>query len=161
MNEATTRHYGVWGRVARCCGALAVGLLCAVVLGAGATSARTARSSAGMMPRMTLKEAATMPRLWFPCGAPASAAVVTCRLSGKGFYPHERVRIAYHVDISMASGRHVRPVYHRTTTTDGRGSFTRPVFWLRVDPRVLIYKTTVVVTGLRGDQATITTAGTP
>jgi hypothetical protein len=30
-----------------------------------------------------------------------------------------------------------------------------------VDPRVLIYTTTVVVTGLRGDQATITTAGTP
>ena len=105
--------------------------------------------------------AASMPRLSFLCGAPSSAAVVTCRLSGKGFYPHERVRIAYHVDVSMASGRHFRVVYHRTTTTDGRGSFTRPAFWLHVDPRVLIYKTTVVVTGLRGDQATITTAGTP
>ena len=105
--------------------------------------------------------AASMPRLSFLCGAPSSAAVVTCRLSGKGFYPHERVRIAYHVDVSMASGRHVRAVYHRTTITDGRGSFTRPVFRLRVDSHVLIYTTTVVVTGLRGDQATITTAGTP
>ena len=105
--------------------------------------------------------AASMPRLSFLCGAPSSAAVVTCRLSGKGFYPHERVRIAYRADISLASGRHVRSVYHRTAITDGRGSFTRPVFWLRVDPRVLIYTTTVVVTGLRGDQATITTAGTP
>jgi hypothetical protein len=105
--------------------------------------------------------AASIPRLAFPCGAPSSAAVVTCQLSGKGFYLHERVRIAYRVDISLASGRHVRAVYHRTTITDGRGSFTRPVFRLRVDPRVLIYTTTVVVTGQRGDQATITTAGTP
>jgi hypothetical protein len=105
--------------------------------------------------------AASMPRLSFPCGAPSSAAVVTCQLSGKGFYPHERVRIAYRVDISLASGRHVRTVYHRTITTDGRGSFTRPVFRLRVDPGVLIYTTTVVVTGLRGDQAPITTAATP
>jgi hypothetical protein len=105
--------------------------------------------------------AASMPHLSFPCGTPSSAAVVTCRLSGKGFYPHERVRIAYRVDISLASGRHVRAVYHRTTITDGRGSLTRPVFRLRVDPGVLIYTTTVVVTGLRGDQATITTAGTP
>ena len=105
--------------------------------------------------------AASMPRLSFPCGVPSSTAVVTCRLSGKGFYPHERVRIAYRVDISLASGRRVRTVYHRTTITDRRGSFTRPVFWLRVDPRVLIYTTTVVVTGRRGDQATITTAGTP
>jgi hypothetical protein len=105
--------------------------------------------------------AASMPRLSFPCGAPSSAAVVTCQLSGKGFYPHERVRIAYHVDISLASGRHVRAVSHRTTITEGRGSFTSPVFRLRVDPGVLIYTTTVVVTGLRGDQATITTAGTP
>jgi hypothetical protein len=86
---------------------------------------------------------------------------MTCRLSGTGFYPRERVRIAYRVDISLARGRHVRTVYHRTTITDGRGSFTRPVFWLRVDPGVLIYTTTVVVTGLHGDQATITTAGTP
>ena len=105
--------------------------------------------------------AASMPRLSFLCGAPSSAAVVTCRLSGKGFYPHERVRIAYRADISLASGRHVRSVYHRTAITDGRGSFTRPVFRLRVDSHVLIYTTTVVVTGLRGDQATITTAGTP
>ena len=105
--------------------------------------------------------AASMPHLSFPCGAPSSAAVVTCRLSGKGFYPREWVRIAYRADISLASGRHVRAVYHRTTITDGRGSFTRPVFWLRVDPRVLIYTTTVVVTGLRGDYATITAAGTP
>jgi hypothetical protein len=105
--------------------------------------------------------AASMPHLSFPCGAPSSAAVVTCRLSGKGFYPHERVRIAYRVDISLTSGRHVRAVYRRTTITDGRGSLTRPVFRLRVDPRVLIYTTTVVVTGLRGNYATITTAGTP
>jgi hypothetical protein len=105
--------------------------------------------------------AASMPRLSFPCSGPSSAAVVTCRLSGKGFYPHERVRIAYRVDISLASGRHVRTVYHHTTITDGRGSFTRPVLWLRVDPHVLIYTTTAVVTGLRGDQATITTASTP
>ena len=105
--------------------------------------------------------AASMPRLSFPCGTPSSAAVVTCRLSGKGFYPHEWVRIAYRVDVSLASGWHVRTVYQRRTITDGRGSFTRPVFWLRVDPRILIYKTTVVVTGLRGDQATITGAGTP
>ena len=105
--------------------------------------------------------AASMPRLSFPCGVPSSTAVVTCRLSGKGFYPHERLGIAYRVDINLASGRHVRTVYHRTTITDGRGSFTRPVFRLRVDPGVLIYTTTVVVTGRRGDQATITTAGTP
>jgi hypothetical protein len=105
--------------------------------------------------------AASMPRLAFPCGAPSSAAVVTSQLSGKGFYPHERVRIAYRVDVGLASGRHVRAVYYRTTITDARGSFTRPVFQLRVDPRVLIYTTTVVVTGLRGDQASITTAGTP
>ena len=105
--------------------------------------------------------AASMPRLSFPCGVPSSTAVVTCRLSGKGFYPHEWVRITYRADISLASGRHVRTVYHRTTITDGRGSFTRPVFRLRVDSHVLIYTTTVVVTGLRGDQATITTAGTP
>ena len=102
-----------------------------------------------------------MPRLSFPCGAPSSAAIVTCQLSGKEFYSREPVRIAYRADVSMASGRHFRAVYHRTTITDGRGSFTRPAFWLHVDPRVLLYTTTAVVTGLRGDQATITTAGTP
>jgi hypothetical protein len=101
----------------------------------------------------------SMPHLSFPCRVPVNA-VVTCPLAGRGFYAHERVSITYRIEVSTTHGKKVT-VIHRAGMTDGQGAFTRPVLRFQVDPRVLIYKVTAVVTGARGDRAEITDMGTP
>ena len=100
-----------------------------------------------------------MPHLSFPCSVPVNA-VVTCPLAGRGFYAHERVSITYRIEVSTTHGKKIM-VFHRAGMTDGQGAFTRPALWFQVDPRVLIYKATAVVTGARGDRAEITDMGTP
>jgi hypothetical protein len=99
------------------------------------------------------------PHLSFPCSVPVNA-VVTCPLAGRGFYAHERVSITYRIEVSTTHGKKIT-VLHRAGMTDGRGAFTRPALRFQVDPRVLIYKATAVVTGARGDRAEITAMGTP
>jgi hypothetical protein len=71
------------------------------------------------------------------------------------------VAIAYHVVIATAGGGHRRTVYRRTAHTDAHGSFTRPALTFAVDPHVLAYEVTVVVTSERGEHDSIGTAGTP
>jgi hypothetical protein len=99
------------------------------------------------------------PHLSFPCSVPVNA-VVTCPLAGRGFYAHERVSITYRIEVSTTHGKKIT-VLHRAGMTDGQGAFTRPPLRFQVDPRVLIYKATAVVTGARGDRAEITDMGTP
>jgi hypothetical protein len=107
----------------------------------------------------TLPVASSWPLLTLPCGVPLHA-VVTCRLAGYGFKPHEQVAISYRVSIGTTHGKDTT-VYHRSAQTDAQGSFTRPAFWFRVDPRVLSYQLTVVATGAAGDHAMTGAAGTP
>jgi hypothetical protein len=99
------------------------------------------------------------PQLSFPCSVPVNA-VVTCPLAGRGFYAHESVLITYRIEVSTTHGKKIT-VFHRAGMTDGQGAFTRPALRFPVDPRVLIYKATAVVTGARGDRAEIIAMGTP
>ena len=87
-------------------------------------------------------------------------AVVTCPLAGRGYYAHERVSITYRIEVSSIHGKKIT-VLHRAGMTDGQGAFTRPALRFQLDPRVLIYQATAVVTGARGDRAEITAMGTP
>jgi hypothetical protein len=70
------------------------------------------------------------------------------------------VLITYRVEVSTTQGKKIT-VLHRADMTDRQGAFTRPALWFQVDPRVLIYKATAVVTGARGDRAAITAISMP
>jgi hypothetical protein len=94
------------------------------------------------------------PGLSFPCTVPVNA-VVTCPLVGRGFYAHERVSITYRIEVSTPHGKKVTVLQH-AGMTDGEGAFTRPALRFQVDPRVLSYKATAVVTDARGDRVEIT-----
>ena len=107
--------------------------------------------------RTVLPVAASWPLISFPCGAPLNARVA-CQLSGYGFHAHEQVSIIYDVSITTAHGP-VRTVYRRASRTDGAGSFARPTFWFRVDPREESSRVTVTVQGARGDRATVSAIG--
>jgi hypothetical protein len=116
--------------------------------------------SAALLPAMVTWATAAAPHLIFPCSAPESNALVTCQLRGEGFQANEVIQISYRVRIGTAAGTRTA-VYRRHARTDGRGVFRRPSLEFAVDPRVLSYRVTVVVTGRQGDHATIETSGTP
>jgi hypothetical protein len=108
--------------------------------------------------------AAATPRLVLSCGAPLGAeGLVTCRLSGQAFRPHEVVQIVYRVQVDRGATpahpepppgpRHHTSVYYRQTRTDGQGVFRRPPFRFALGTTGYAFRLTVVVTGQYGDQA--------
>jgi hypothetical protein len=115
--------------------------------------------------------AAPAPRLTLPCSAiPPSAAhpVVTCRLTGQGFAPHETLAITYRVEIQWMQGmrnhNHKQIITQRRhAVTDGHGNFRRPPFSFEVpsggDMRVWKVGVYVQIHGERGDHAATSTIG--
>lgn len=102
--------------------------------------------------------AASRASLDFPCRY--IRLRVACTLSGHHFYPRERVRIVYTVFASPAQGAKVVTMYRRRAMTDARGSFTRPAFWICIDPRNG-FAVAVTVLGAHGDRASSAVGGAP
>jgi hypothetical protein len=97
------------------------------------------------------------PSLSFICLGPDRTTAVTCRLTGRGFRHYERVQVTYSVKVGIDMRRVSPMVYHRTSTTDAAGSFTRPPLWVRLDGGSLYIQ--VTATGAAGDHATAFAAG--
>lgn len=93
------------------------------------------------------------PRLYLPCNMPGPS-LMTCRLSGHGFYRHERIRVTYRIVIDRTGHKQTRMVYRRNGSTDGQGSFTRPPLSFAIDRHVYAFTVTVSVAGARGDHVT-------
>ena len=69
---------------------------------------------------------AASPRIVLTCGAPVGPnGLVTCRLAGQGFHPHEAVQIVYRVQAGANPTFHQTSVYHRQTRTEGEGEVRR------------------------------------
>lgn len=102
---------------------------------------------------------AASPRIVLTCGAPVGPnGLVTCRLAGQGFHPHEAVQIVYRVQAGANPTFHQTSVYHRQTRTDGQGAFRRPLFRFALGPWGS-FRLTVMVTGQQGDRAGGTAVG--
>jgi hypothetical protein len=97
------------------------------------------------------------PALSLRCSPPAGGKVA-CHLTGRGFQPLERIYAIYKVRISPGE----TTVYLRQGTSHSDGSFSRPKLYINGGHNGLFsYRVTVDAIGSRGDEATITTAGTP
>jgi hypothetical protein len=84
---------------------------------------------------------------------------VTCRLSGRGFAPGERIAIDYHLiylALPTVNGSYRESVWSRIGSTDAAGSFVRPPLAFSVVPYHESDRVTVVVDGLDGDAAVTT-----
>ncbi len=101
---------------------------------------------------VTTGVAASHPSLSLPITFKGSTAF--CRLSGHGFYPHERVQITYTVRTAVGVvSQHMfdTTMYRRTAMTDSHGSFTRPALYFRFDTRNPDIGVRVSATGAQGD----------
>jgi len=112
--------------------------------------------SLGLFP---VSAATPRPAIAFPCALQQQRVI--CRLSGRDFYPHERVRIIYTVFASPVEGARAVAVYRRTTTTDGRGSFTRPSLWLALNRHTDAFRINATASGVRSGRVTAGFVGTP
>jgi hypothetical protein len=103
---------------------------------------------------------AASPRLSLQCGIPNQQDIVSCRLSGRGFHPVERLHISYLVTFTALPRRHgqfPQASYRRVATSDRSGDFTRPPLGFAVVRYHESFRLTVTVAGSSGDRATTTT----
>jgi hypothetical protein len=103
---------------------------------------------------------AATPTLSLQCGIPNQQDIVTCRLSGRGFHPLERLQISYLLTFTALPRRHGRlpqTSYRRVATSDRAGAFTRPPLGFAVVRYHESFRLTVSVVGARGDRTTTTT----
>jgi hypothetical protein len=84
---------------------------------------------------------------------------VSCQLSGRGFAPHERIAITYHVTylaLPKINGSYQEKVWSRVGVTDAGGTFVRPMLAFSVVTYHESYRFTATVEGLQGDAAVTT-----
>lgn len=116
--------------------------------------------AAGAASTLSLPSFAATPTLSLLCGVPNQRDLVSCRLSGRGFHPRERLQISYLVTFTALPRRHgqfPRTLYRRIATSDRGGAFTRPPLGFAVVRYHESFRLTVTVVGARGDRATTTT----
>lgn len=122
-------------------GLLSLGFFPLAVSAAGAPS--------GSLP--TAQVPRSGPSLNFICLGPDRTTTVTCRLTGRGFRPHEQVRITYTVKVGNDLRRVTPTIYRRISTTDAGGSFARPPLRAPLNGGYLDIQVTVI--GVAGDHA--------
>ncbi len=116
--------------------------------------------AAGLALAAPLPLFAATPTLSLQCGIPNRQDIVTCRLSGRGFHPLERLQISYLVTFTALPRQHgqfPQSSYRRIATSDRAGTFTRPPLGFSVVRYHESFRLTVTVVGSRGDRATTTT----
>lgn len=116
--------------------------------------------AAGVASTMPPPAFAASPTLSLQCGVPNQRDIVSCRLSGRGFHPLERLRISYLVTFTALPRRHGRfpqASYHRIAMSTRTGTFIRPPLAFGVVRYHESFRLTVTVVGGRGDRATTTT----
>jgi hypothetical protein len=100
------------------------------------------------------------PKLSLQCGIPDQQEIVACRLSGRGFYPGERLQISYLVTFTAMPRRHgqfPQAHYRRLATSNRTGTFMRPPLSFVIVRFHESFRLRVTVVGSRGDRATMTT----
>jgi hypothetical protein len=96
------------------------------------------------------------------CRPPDSRDAVSCELAGRGFHPHERLRITYRLTFTAlprVRGRLPQRLYVRTSVTDAAGAFRRPPLRFGVVRYHESFRLTATAVGAAGDRATVTTVG--
>ena len=103
---------------------------------------------------------AATPKLSLQCGIPDQQEIVSCRLSGHGFRPRERLQISYLVTFTAMPRQHgqfPQSNYRRLATSDRTGTFTRPPLSFVIVRYHESFRLTATVIGSSGDRASTTT----
>jgi hypothetical protein len=98
------------------------------------------------------------PTLTLRCGLPSGNGVA-CQLSGRGFAPHERIGISYHLiylALPAINGSYQDKTWSRVGMADAGGTFVRPPLTFSVVKYHESYRMTAVVDGMQGDAAVTT-----
>jgi lipoprotein-anchoring transpeptidase ErfK/SrfK len=91
-----------------------------------------------------------------PCSPSSGQNAITCRLSGSGFAPGEKLTITYRIVLPGKAGVQT---WSRKGQADSRGKFVRPVLGFAVSGSKQPYRVTVTVVGTSGKRTTLTING--
>ena len=117
------------------------------------TSAIVATLAALLIPAAAARAAAPRDLILSLHCLSTNATNVECRLTGRGYWALETLRINYVVTVIDADGYPLTVVYRRSGSTNINGYFARPLFSFnqsQVDPGFIVR---VTVGGNRGERA--------